>query len=82
MKRVKAACILQTLVFTQKEAESQSKASILEANRREVAHYLSGMDRARTRYQIVSREEQPDGSILLRIRKQYSDKADVSEYFQ
>ena len=81
MKRVKAACILQTLVFTQKDTDFLSKASILEANRREIERYCAGMDRTHTRYQIASQEEQEDGSILLRVRKQYNDKADVSEYF-
>ena len=33
-------------------------------------------------YQIVSEEEQEDGSIVVRVRKQYNEKADVSEYFQ
>ena len=82
MKRVKAGCILQTLVFSQKDGNFLSKAAILDANRREIARYVSGMDRTHTRYQIVSRDEQEDGSIVLRIRKQYNDKADVSEYFQ
>ena len=40
------------------------------------------MDRTHTRYQIVSADEQEDGSIIVRVRKQYNDKADVSEYFQ
>ena len=82
MKRVKAGCILQTLVFSQKDGNSLSKAAILDANRREIERYFRGMDRTHTRYQIVSQEEQEDGSIVLRIRKQYNDKADVSEYFQ
>ena len=82
MKRVKSACILQTLVFMQKEDCGLSKNSILETNRREFAHYKQTMDRTRTRYQIVSEEEQEDGSLIVRVRKQYNDKADVSEYFQ
>ena len=82
MKRVKAACILQTLVFMQKEDCGLSQASILETNRREVEHYKKTLERSRTRYQIVSQEEQEDGSIVVRVRKQYNDKADVSEYFQ
>ena len=81
MKRVKAACIQQTLVFLQKEDCGLSKASILETNRKELEHYKQTMDRTRTRYQIVSEEEQEDGSIIVRVRKQYNDKADVSEYF-
>ena len=82
MKRVKAACILQTLVFSQKEDCCLSKHSILEANRREIGNYKKALERSHTRYQIVCMEEQDDGSMILRVRKQYNDKADVSEYFQ
>lgn len=82
MKRVKAACILQTLVFMQKEDCGLSKASILETNRQELAHYKQTLDHTHTRHQIVSEEEQEDGSIIVRVRKQYNDKADVAEYFQ
>lgn len=82
MKRVKAACILQTLVFAQKEDCGLSRASILEANRRDLENYKRTMERTHTRYQITSADELEDGSILVRVRKQYNDKADVSEYFQ
>lgn len=82
MKRVKAACILQTLVFMQKEDCGLSKPSILEINRREVENYKKTLERTRTRYQIVSEDEQEDGSVIIRVRKQYNDKADVAEYFQ
>ena len=82
MKRVQAACILQTLVFMQKEDCGLSKKSIIEANRREFDSYKQKMEKARTRYQIVSQEEQDDGSLVVRVRKQYNDKADVNEYFQ
>lgn len=82
MKRVKAGCIMQTLVFMQKNDGYLSRNSILEANRREVERYFQNLDRTHTRYQIVSQEEQEDGSIILRIRKQYNDKIGVSEYFQ
>lgn len=82
MKRVKAACILQTLVFMQKEDCGLGKKSIVEANRREFQLYKQKMEAAHTRYQIVSQEEQEDGSLVVRVRKQYNDKADVREYFQ
>ena len=82
MKRVKAACILQTLVFAQKEDCGLSRASIVEANRRDLENYKRTMERTHTRYQINSADELEDGSILVRVRKQYNDKADVSEYFQ
>lgn len=79
MKRVKAACILQTLVFQQKEDSGLSRDAIAAMNREEVQRYKHNLER--TRYQITGEEEQEDGSILVRVRKQYNDRTDVSEYF-
>ena len=81
MKRVKAACILQTLVFSLKEdcgltAEEQRKLNRDECNR-----YRAALEESRIRYQITEEAEQTDGSLLIRVRKQYNDKADVTEYF-
>jgi len=81
MKRVKAACILQTLVFLQKPELGYSKERALKINLEEIEHYKAKMERARTRYQIVDMAEQEDGSVVIHVRKQYNDKADVSEYF-
>ena len=81
MKRVKAACILQTLIFSQKDDCGMTREQQLKFNHEEVARYKAMMDRSRIRYQITEETEQPDGSVLVRVRKQYSDKADVSEYF-
>lgn len=81
MKRVKAACILQTLVFSQKDDLGLSRDAALSLNREEVKRYKQSLERTHTRYQIVSEDEQEDGSILVRVRKQYNEKADVSEYF-
>jgi len=81
MKRVKAACILQTLVFAQKEDCGLTREQQLRLNRDEVSRYKAAMDRSRTRYQITEETEQSDGSVIVRVRKQYSDRADVSEYF-
>ena len=81
MKRVKAACILQTLVFAQKDDCGLTREQQLKANHDDVNRYKSQMDRTRTRYQITEEPEQSDGSVLIRVRKQYNDKADVSEYF-
>lgn len=81
VKRVKAACILQTLIFAQKQEMGYSKERALKINHEEIEHYKSMLERARTRYQIVDEIEQEDGSIVVHVRKQYNDKADVSEYF-
>ena len=81
MKRVKAACILQTLVFAQKDDCGLTHEQQLRVNHDEVGRYKAMMDRSRTRYQITEETEQSDGSVLVRVRKRYNDKADVSEYF-
>lgn len=81
MKRVKAACILQTLVFAQKDDCGLTREQQLKVNHDEVSRYKATMDKSRTRYQITEETEQSDGSVLVRVRKQYNDKADVSEYF-
>lgn len=75
MKRVKAACILQTQVFQQKEDSGLSRDAIAARNREEVQRYKHNLER--TRYQITGEEEQEDGSILVRVRKQYNDRTDV-----
>lgn len=75
MKRVKAACIFQTLFFSQKEDCGLTREQQCRANREEVARYKLTMDRCRTRYQIVEETEQSDGSVLVRVRKQYNDRA-------
>jgi hypothetical protein len=82
MKRVKAACILQTLIFAQKPELMLSKESALKANHEEFEHYKATLEKAKTRYQIDDTVEQEDGSLVVKVRKQYSDNADVSVYFK
>lgn len=81
MKRVQAACIFQTLIFQQKEDAYLSLERKLALNREEFEKYKASMDENGTRYQITEETEQPDGAILIRVRKQYNDKTDVAEYF-
>lgn len=81
MKRVKAACILQTLVFAQKDDCGLTREQQLRINHDEVKRYRETLDRSCTRYQITEEMEQADGSVIVRVRKQYNEKADVSEYF-
>ena len=81
MKRVQAACILQTLVFQQKDDTYFSKEKAIALNKDEVEKYKASLEKHKTRVQIVEETEQEDGSILVRVRKQYNDKTDVAEYF-
>ena len=82
MKRVKAACIFQTLVFSQKDDLGFSKERLTALNFDEVKRYKASLDRTGTRYQITEETALEDGSVLIKVRKQYNDKADVSEYFE
>ena len=81
MKRVKAACIMQTLVFAQKPEMGYSKERALAINREDIEHYKKNLEKSHTRYQIVDSTEQEDGSIIVHVRKAYNNKADVEEYF-
>ena len=82
MKRVRSACIMQTLVFVQREELCFTAEKTLELNRAEYEKYKSDLENAGTRYQILSEKEENDGSVVVKIRKQYNDKTDVSEYFE
>ncbi len=81
MKRIKSACILQTLVFSQKDDLGLSLETILNQNRDELEKYKKTLERTGTRYQILDETQQQDGSLLIHVRKQYNDRIDVSEYF-
>ncbi len=70
MKRVKAACICQTLHFQLKEDAPHDYAVRLVAE--EVQHYKTQLNRTHTKYKIVEEENQPDGSIIIKIIKQYN----------
>lgn len=82
MKRVKSACILQTLIFSQKPEMGYSKEQALKINNEEINHYKASLERAKTKYQIIDTAEQDDGSVVIHVRKQYNDKTDVAEYFE
>lgn len=70
MKRVKAACICQTLHFMLKEDVEHSLAT--EQVAREVAQYKRNLECNRIRHKILEEAVQPDGSVILKIIKQYN----------
>ena len=81
MKRIQAACILQTLRSRQKDTESFPVSSLLKMNREEVERYKAQLDKNNTRYKIDEESEQPDGAVIVRIRKEYNSSASLGEYF-
>lgn len=70
MKRVKAACITQTLHFMLKEDVGHEYAVKLVTE--EVKRYKEGLDKNKTKYKILSEETQADGSVIVEIKKQYN----------
>ena len=70
MKRVKAACICQTLHFMLKDDLGHDYA--VKLVKEEVEKYKSSLDKNRTKYKIVSEETQSDGSVMIKIIKQYN----------
>ncbi len=70
MKRVKAACICQTLHFILKEDMPHDYS--VKLVKEEVESYKRGLERNRTQYRIVEELEQEDGSIMVKVIKQYN----------
>ena len=70
MKRIKAACITQTLHFLLKEDVSSDYAKNLVTE--EVKKYKDSLNKNKTQYKILSEETQADGSVIIEIKKQYN----------
>ena len=70
MKRVRAACICQTLHFMLKEDVAHDWA--VKQVEQDVEQYKKTLERNRTQYKIVEQTAQPDGSIMLKVIKQYN----------
>lgn len=70
MKRVKAACITQTLHFLLKEDLEHDYA--VKMVDEEVKKYKNHLERNRIQYKILSEERQEDGSFMIEIIKQYN----------
>lgn len=77
MKRIKSACICQTLHFQLKEDADHAYA--VKAVQEEYSHYKTQLERNRTQYKIVEETTQPDGSIIIKIIKQYNNSP-VGDY--
>ena len=70
MKRVKAACICQTLHFMLKDDLEQEQAVRLV--KEELANYKRKLEQNRTQYKSLEESPQPDGSIIVKVIKQYN----------
>lgn len=70
MKRIQSACICQTLLFTLKDDLPHDEAAAQAA--REVELYKKALERNRVKHRIVEETQQPDGSVVVKIIKQYN----------
>lgn len=79
MKRIKAACIKQTLHFMLKEDLGHDYA--IKMVDEEVKKYKSQLDRSKKQYKIISETRQADGSVIIEIIKQYNTSP-VGDYLK
>lgn len=77
MKRVQAACLEQTIHFQLKE--ELGHAAALRAVGEEMSGYKQQMERKHIKYKVVEEATQPDGSVLLKIKRQYNSY-DLGDY--
>ena len=77
MKRIKAACIQQTLHFLLKEDADRDLAA--SAVQDEVRRYKQQLERGHVQHKILSEGTLEDGSVLIKIIKQYNTSS-VGDY--
>jgi len=80
MKRIKAACITQTIHFINKDVSRSeySKKKVQE----EIKRYKYRMDRERTKYKVISEEVQKDGTVIMEIVREYGNNKPTGHYLE
>ena len=79
MKRIQSACLEQTIRFVIKDDIPREEArQMVQA---EYRHYLEQMDRNRTGYKVLEELPQADGSLIVRLKRQYNNY-DVGDYLK
>lgn len=79
MKRIQYACLEQTIHFESKTDIDQSAAA--NTVKREVEGYKSVLERKKLKYKIEEEKTLPDGSVVLKIKRQYN-AYDYGDYLQ
>ncbi len=78
MKRIKAACLLQTVCFQVKDEYPS------EYNRQQVQHeyesYKNHMTKNVTKFKILEETTLDDGSIVVKLKKQ-NNQQPIGDYF-
>ncbi len=73
MKRIKAACLEQIIHFTAKDGDTSEYAKAAVKN--EYNAYKASMDKRGTKYKILNETVQPDGTIIVHVKRQNNDQA-------
>ena len=68
MKRIKAECLEQTLHFMLKDGLEPEPAR--KQVRHEYESYKAQLESRGTRYKIIEETEQPDGSLMVKVKRQ------------
>lgn len=79
MKRIRNACLYQTVAFSVRDDMPAAAAERL--NREEYEHYKAQLDKKRVAYAVKDERVLPDGTIEIRIRRQYLSHP-CDEYLQ
>lgn len=78
MKRIQSACLIQTIGFYPKvEHPTQLERNLVQ---QEYENYKNLMDRRGTKYKILKEEVQPNGAILVELKKQ-NNQQPIGSYF-
>ena len=80
MKRIRAACLIQTVAFTPKDGFGYSSELAKDLVRKEYETYKAMMDRNGTQYKILREETRSDGSIIVELKKQNNNQP-IGDYF-
>lgn len=70
MRRVKAACICQTLHF--QLTDKLPHAAAVQQVQKDIENYKRALERGNTQYRILEEQPQPDGSVIVKVKKQYN----------
>lgn len=70
MKRIQSACLEQTILFSASDDLSPELAA--KTVRQEVESYKLSLTRKQVAYKIESETPQLDGSLLVKLKRQYN----------
>lgn len=71
MRRIKYACVEQTIHFLPKEDVEHDYA--VQAVKEEVENFKAKLEKSRKKYKILEEVTQPDDTIIIKLKRQYND---------